>query len=102
MQCGDLARADDVERQPNDPRFGAMEAVFVHAIGDRCEAKAAGAVKAGVLTGLGLELLVERDAFLMDTAEVEAGVVVRRVARRVPGRSSGELIALDQDDVGPA
>ena len=61
-----------------------------------------GQVDAAVLARLGLDLLVQVDRVLLQPGDV--GVAVERVhaARGVPRRAGGELLALEQHDVGPA
>ena len=52
--------------------------------------------------GLLFQRLVERDRIFMDLSDRVAEVEQRQETRRMPGRAGGQLLALDEDAVGPA
>ena len=101
-QIADLARADHLEGHADGIRRAAVFLVFVHAIAAGREAQISGDVETHVLAGFGGQTLVEIHRVLVQLADRVAHVEQRQQARRMPGRSRGQLGALQQHDVRPA
>jgi hypothetical protein len=76
--------------------------VFVHPVAGAGEADVRDLPEPDILTGLGLQALVEPDRVFVQLADRVGHVEQRQQAGGVPGRSGGQLLALDQDDVRPA
>ena len=94
--------ADDLERHADRVGGAAVLVVLVHAVAARREAQVAGDVEADLLARFPGQALVEVDRVLVQLADGVAHVEQRQEARGVPGRSGGELGALEERDVGPA
>ena len=67
-----------------------------------CDADRTVLLEAGRLSGLGLERPVELRRVLGELGEVARGAQLADEPRRVPGRPAGQLLALEQDDIGDA
>ena len=68
----------------------------------RREVDAAIVVDAAGLAGDRLELAIEVEGVFLQLRDVGVRVERRDAARGVPGRARGQLVLLDQDDIGPA
>ena len=81
---------------------GAAAATALHAFGRARQHQAPGDVDAAGLAGDFFDLLVELDGVLLEFRDV--GIAVDRVhaACRMPRRSRGQLIALDEGDITPS
>ena len=97
-----LGRRDDLQVHAQVPAAGLGHAQPVQALAGVGQHQAARQVDGAALAGGGLDLLVELDGVLLQLGDV--GVAVERVhaAGGVPGRAGGQLLALDEDDVGPS
>ena len=97
-----LGDRDDVHVHAEVPAARLRHAQPIEALGRVGQHQPAGQVDAALLPRLGLDLPVEVDRVLLQARHV--GVAVQRVhpARRVPRRPGGQLLALQQHDVGPA
>ncbi len=82
-------------------RGTAVLLILIHAIAAGRQAQISGDVKAHVLTGLGGQPLVEVDGVFVQLADRVAHVEQGQQARRMPGRSRGQLRALQQHRVAP-
>ncbi len=101
------ARADLAGREPlvgdaGRLRRGGVEAILVHPRFSLRHAEVADHAEAGIEPGLGVERLVEPDRVIVDVGGRVGHVEEGEQARSVPSRAGGELVALHQQDVGPA
>jgi hypothetical protein len=66
------------------------------------EVERTGLEDAAGLAGLDLKLLVQRHGVVLQAADVGGVVQAVNVGRRMPGRTGGEFVTLEQHHVGPA
>ena len=98
----DLGRRQDVDLDADRLRDAGIVHVLVEAVLRAGEADVADLAEADMLPGLGLQLLVEADGIVVDLADRVAEVEERQQPRRMPGRAGGQLLPLEEHDVGPA
>ena len=89
-------------RDADRPRDAGVVHVLVPAIPGPREADVGDLAEADILSGLGLERLVEADRVFVDLADRVGEVEERQQPGRMPGRARGQLLPLDENDVGPA
>ncbi len=103
---GQRSRASDGVRSCiSRPKERAVVAWRLHlgpALGGAGEAEAAVHLPAGGEAGLGLQPVVEGDGVAEELGDVGVGAELADEAGGVPGGAGGELVPLQQDDVGEA
>jgi hypothetical protein len=97
-----LVDRDDLELHPEVPTARLRHLQPVEPFAGAREHDPAGDVHAAGLSGDALDLLVELDRVLLQLGDVRVAVHGVHAARRMPGRTGGELRALDQQHVLPA
>ena len=97
-----LGDGDDVHVHAEVPAAGLRHAQPVESLGGVGQHQSAGQVDAALLTGFGLDLAVQVDGVLLQARNV--GITVEGVhpTGGVPRRTGSQLLALEEDDVGPA
>ena len=102
MQAFGLVPADFVKVHPVEPGLGRLQAQLVLARLGLREIEAAGLKDAAALTGLLLERVVEGHGVMLDAADVGAVMQPVNVRGGMPGRATGQLVPLHQNNVCPA
>ncbi len=97
-----LLRTDQLELHAEVAAAGLGHPQEVHADLGVGEHQPTGQVDAAVLAGDALELLVELDRVLLQLRHVRVAVERVHATGRVPRGAGGELLAFEQDDIGPS
>ena len=98
----DLPRRQELDLDPDRRRDAGILVVLVHAVAVQRETDVGDLAEADALAGLSLQRLIQRDRVLVDLADRVAHVEQGQEARGVPGRTRGQLLALDQHHIRPA
>ncbi len=96
-----LGHRDHLGVDPEVAAAGVGVAEPVHALLGIGQLDTAGQVDAAVPTADPLDLLVELDGVLLEGGHVRVAVEGVHSPGGVPGRPGGQLLALDQDHIGP-
>ena len=97
-----LGHRDDLHVHAQIPTAGLRHPQPVEPLGRVGELQSAGQVDSAVLTGLGLDLLVQVDRVLLQASDVRVTVEGVHSTGRVPRRAGGQLLAFEQNDIDPA
>ena len=95
-------RSDDFHFHAEQLRLGDGAAVLDLLVGMHHEPDGAGSMEADWLSRLALELREQVGGFLLQLRQYRAIGVMHEMASSMPGCAGGELVLLDQNDVGPA
>lgn len=113
----DAAYAVEIDQRMQPLRLVARDLIKIHLVAPRLrflqpqlmlarlglgEIERARLEDAAALAGLGLQLLVERHCVMLQAADVGRVMQAMDVGGGVPGRAGGELVAFQEDDIGPA
>ena len=97
-----LRRRDQMRLHAEIPGTGMHELEIVEDLVGGGDHHVAGGMDAAALAGDRLDLAVEIDRVFLQLGDVGVGVVGVDAGRGVPGRARGQLVLLEQGDVGPA
>ena len=98
----DLVGREELDLDADRLRDAGVIIVLVHPVAGAREADVRHLAKADVEARSPFQRLVERDRIFMDLPDRIAEVEQRQQPRRMPGRAGGQLLALDENAVGPA
>jgi hypothetical protein len=102
MTRADLRGREQLEADAESAPLGSDVTKLIHPVRSVREPDAAGAVIGDVGAGLPCKALVQLRRILLELQQAPGGGEVRAIARGVPGGACGELVALDEHDIGPA
>ncbi len=98
----DLTWAQELDLDADRLRDACVIIVLVHPVARARQTNVRHLAQAGVESGVFFQSLVERDRVFVDLSDRVTQVEQRQETRRVPGRAGSQLLALDENAVGPA
>ena len=102
MQAFGLIPADLMEIHAIKLGLGRLQAQLMFALFGLGEIERSGLEDTAALPGFGLELFVEVHRVVLDAADIGAVMQPVNIRGRMPGGPGGQLIALEQNHIGPA